>query len=429
MSCVDGVSAHKTSSAATFFDSLRLLSGRRGGCAVAGRKELTSTMSRIIPLSAALLAFALAACGGDEGAGGPGGRPPAMVASITAETASFAPRLVALGTVAPLQTVAVRPRAEGEITAILFNEGDTVRKDQLLIRLDDRTARAQLAQAEAQLATARANAAQARNELQRAEALVDKGFISATLLDQRRAMAAGGEAAIKSAEAAVASARAQLSFLDIRAPVSGRTGELNFRLGANVRPADAMPLVTINQLSPISVRFLVPPRDIGNVRAALMAGRLPVAVRSQGADDTTPPLARGTLMFLDNNVDPGTGSVTAKAEFENPDAALWPGAVVTVAMPMGQPSDRIGLPESAIQTGRDTPYVWTVAEDGKVAMREVTVLGRADGRVYLASGVAAGERVVTDALSRLKPGDTVRMKGEAPRTTRTAARPAGAAGS
>ena len=387
-----------------------------GGYVFSGRRELSTDMSRQPYLAAALLAFALAGCGKGEAEGGRGGgRPPAMVAAVKAEMISFAPRLVALGSVVPLQTVAVRPRAEGEIIAIAFTEGDNVRAGQLLFRLDDRTARAQLAQAQAQLATAQANAAQARNELQRAEALVGKGFISGTLLDQRRAQAAGGEAAIKSAEAALASARAQLSFLEIRAPVGGRTGELNFRLGANVRPADALPLVTINQLSPISVRFLVPPREIGDVRAAMLAGRLPVEVRMQGADGAGPPLATGGLMFLDNNVDPGTGSVAAKAEFQNPDARLWPGAVVTVALSRGQPVERIALPESAVQTGRDAPYVWTVDADGKVVMRDIAIAGRANGRVYLASGVTAGEQVVTDALSRLKPGDTVRIKdAEAP---------------
>jgi RND family efflux transporter MFP subunit len=369
-------------------------------------------MSRVLFLSAGALALLLAACAEEEEGGGRGGRPPAMVAAISAQAERFAPRLVALGTVAPLQTVAVRPRAEGEITAILFNEGDTVRAGQLLFRLDDRTAQAQLAQAQAQLATARANAAQARNELQRAEQLVGKGFISGSLLDQRRALSQAAEASISSAQAAVQSARAQLSFLNIQAPVSGRTGELNFRRGASVRPADALPLVTINQLSPISVRFLVPPQDIGQVRGAMMQGRLQVDARTQGAETSMPPLASGAVVFLDNNVDPGTGSVTAKAEFLNPDARLWPGAVVTVAMPLGLPSEHIALPESAVQLGQDAPYVWTVDAKGAVAMRDVTIAGRADGLVYLATGVKAGEKIVTDALSRLKPGDTVRVKGE-----------------
>jgi multidrug efflux system membrane fusion protein len=386
-------------------------------------------MKHFASLVAGALAFLLAACGDEEAVSQRGGRPPAVVNAISAETASFAPRLLAIGTVVPLQTVDVRPRAEGQIEAIGFSEGDTVRAGQLLFRLDDRTARARLAQAEAQLATARANADQAKNELNRAEQLVEKGFVSGSVLDQRRAVAKSSEAAITSAAAAVENARAELSFLRIHAPVSGRTGELNFRVGANVRPADALPLVTINQLSPISVRFLVPPQDLGLLRGAMIAGRLPVDVRTRGVDTAAPPLASGALVFLDNNVDAATGSVAAKAEFANTDARLWPGAVVTVVMPMGTALERIGLPESALQVGRDKPFVWTIDAGGKVEMRDVTVAGRADGRVYLAGGVKPGERVVTDALSRLKPGDMVRVKGDKPlgAPPRTAARTMGGA--
>jgi multidrug efflux system membrane fusion protein len=171
--------------------------------------------------------------------------------------------------------------------------------------------------------------------------------------------------------------------------------------------------VTVNQLSPISVRFLVPPDDIQAVRTAMAGPGITVTARPQapaanGAPQ--PPIATGRLAFLDNNVDPGNGSVAAKAEFINTNDALWPGAIVNVELPLGSSSPMISLPESAVQTGRDAPFVWLIGADGKVAMRDVTVAGRADGRVYLASGVAPGEQIVTDALSKLKPGDKVRTK-------------------
>lgn len=364
-------------------------------------------------LSLGVLGLALASCGEDEAAGGRG-RPPSLVSALSAQPSAFAPRLLALGTVAPLQTVAIRTRAEGEITAILFNEGDNVRAGQLLYRLDDRQAQAQLATARAQLATARANAAQAKNELERAEALVTKGFITGSVLDQRRALAASAQASISAADAAVRNAQTAISFLNIRAPVSGRTGELNFRLGATVRPADALPLVTINQLSPISVRFLVPPQDIQQVRSAMADGSIRVEARLQGQNNDQPPIATGSLAFLDNNVDPRSGSVTAKAEFKNPDDTLWPGALINVTMPLGASSPQIALPESAVQTGRDQPFVWLIGADETVSMRNVTVKGRADGIVYLASGLEPGEKVVTDALARLKAGDKIRLKGSKP---------------
>jgi multidrug efflux system membrane fusion protein len=377
------------------------------------------------------IAGALASCGdGDGSDAAKKGRPPAMVGAIAASTADYAPRLVALGTVTPLQSVAVKTRTDGQLTAILFREGDNVRAGQALFRLDDRAAQAQLAQARAMVASMRAAAAQARADLSRAEALVGKGFISGAVLDQRKAGAQSAEAAISGAAAQVQNAEALLSYLTIRAPVSGRTGELGFRLGANVRAADTVPLVTINQLSPISVRFLVPPEQIQTVRDAMGGGALQVIARNsngveQGgaaADIDTPMLATGRLAFLDNNVDPGTGSVAAKAEFANGDDRLWPGAIVNVELALGNASARIVLPEAAVQTGRDAPFVWLIGADGTVAMRDVTVAGRANGRAFLASGVAPGERIVVDALSKLRPGDRVRTRAgssgpsDAPRT-------------
>ncbi len=388
---------------------------------------------RLIGVSS--LALALAACGGGADADRKK-RPPMMVGTSVAAAADFAPRLVALGTVTPLQSVAVRPRTDGQITAILFREGEDVSSGQALFQLDDRAARAQLAQARAGLASARAAAVQARSDLGRAEALVGKGFISGTVLDQRRALAGTAEAAIAGAQAQVASAETLLSYLTIRAPVAGRTGELGFRVGATVRPGDVLPLVTINQLSPIAVRFLVPAADILQVRGAMAAGRLTVTARSQdAATGNAPTLATGRLAFLDNNVDPGNGGVAAKAEFTNSGDVLWPGAIINVVLPLGTAVTRVKLPEAAVQTGRDAPFVWAIGADGKVVMRTVGVAGRADGQVYLASGVAPGERIVTDALTKLKPGDRVRTRDGSrdggPRTLpagATAADPATAVG-
>jgi multidrug efflux system membrane fusion protein len=352
-----------------------------------------------------------------------------MVGAQVAAVQDFAPRLVALGTVTPLQSVAVKPRADGQITAILFKEGDNVRAGQPLFQLDDRAARAQLAQGKASLASARATAQQARGDYDRAQALVGKGFVSTAVLDQRRALAGSAEAAIAGAQAQVQSAEALLSYLTIRAPVSGRTGEIGFRLGANVRASDAVPLVTVNQLSPITVRFLVPTDQVQAVRAGLVGGGIGVEAHPQNADLAgSAPIATGRLNFLDNNVDPGNGAVAAKAVFTNVGDSLWPGAIVNIVVPLGTPTPHIALPEAAVQTGRDAPFVWTIGTDGKITMRDVTVAGRADGKVYLAGGVAPGEKIVVDALSKLKPGDKVRTRngpGKPPRSAASTASPVG----
>ncbi|WP_372918636.1 efflux RND transporter periplasmic adaptor subunit [Sandarakinorhabdus sp.] len=367
------------------------------------------------------LAVFLAACSSgesDSAKGGANKRPPQLVTAQSAALEDFAPTLLALGTVTPSQSVAVRPRADGEIVGIAFREGDNVRAGQLLFRIDARQARAAVAQAQAELKGAVAAERRATLDYERAETLVAKGFVSAAARDLARANAWSARSQIETNRALLQSAQVQLSFLTVTAPISGRTGELGFRQGANVRQGDATALVTINQIAPIHVRFLVPAANVQQARAVMAAGGGKVVVRDRQSDA---PLATGRLVFLDNNVDPGNGGVAARAEFRNEGDVRWPGAIVDVAFPLGTPAPYITLPEGAVQTGRDAPFVWAVVSGGskppegakpgaKVVMRNVEVIGRLDGKVYLASGVRPGDRVVVDALARLKDGDSVRLK-------------------
>lgn len=375
----------------------------------------TSSLGRLAGLGAsALLLFACS--GGDGDKTGPGGgmkRPPQLVAAQAASMEDYAPTLSALGTVTPSQSVAVRPRADGEIIGIGFREGDNVRAGQVLFRIDPRQARANVAQAEAELKGAIAAERRATLDYERAEALVAKGFVSAAARDLARANAYSARSSIETARALLDAAKVQLSFLTVTAPISGRTGELGFRLGANVRQGDATALVTINQLSPIHIRFLVPAANVQQARALLAGNGGKVVARDQQNGTV---IASGRLVFLDNNVDAGSGGVTARAEFANAGDVLWPGAIVNVELPLGPPRPHIALPEGAVQTGRDAPFVWAVAArpgggGAKVAMRDVVVAGRMGGKVFIASGVQPGEQVVVDALARLKDGDAVRMKG------------------
>jgi len=397
----------------------------------------------------------LAACGGGkEEAGRSGGRRGGMqtVAAMAVPMENYAPTLVALGTVTPRQSVAVRPRADGEIVSIGFNEGDFVREGQVLFQLDSRQAQASVQQAEAEVKGAVAAERRARLDFERAEALVSKGFISTAIRDERRAAAYSALSQIETTKAQLRQVQVLLSFLTVRAPISGRTGELGLRRGANVRQGDAA-LVTINQLSPIHVRFLVPASDIAAARAVLRQGGGRVVAKTQVGGEV---LATGKLVFLDNNVDPGNGGVTARAEFANADDGLWPGSIVNVEFPLAAPTPHLAVPEGAVQTGRDAPFVWAIRKGGgkpagdaanagsappgvgrggaTVQMRDVVVAGRLGGKVYLESGVKAGEQVVVDALAKLKDGDTVRVKpaGDAQMAVRPGdeARtlPAGAAG-
>ncbi len=372
------------------------------------------------------LLMLLAACSASAPAPKP--RPPLTVAAEPAALADYAPQLTVLGTVTPLQSVAVRARVDGQITAVLFHEGDTVRAGQPLFRLDDRAVRATIAQNRASMASAAAVRAQATADLKRSEALVANGFVSKATIDLKQAAADTARANMSGANAAITAGETALSYLTVRAPVSGRTGEINFKVGATVRNADALPLVTVNQLSPILVRFAVPPERIQPLRSAMAAGNVGVTARIH---DSTAAIAQGRLVFLDNSVGTATGSLAAKAEFANAGAALWPGALVDLDVPLGGAVRRIAVPEAAIQTGPESTFVWTVKAGGSAGagsggagagagggaigvavLTPVVIAGRDDGKVYLASGVAPGTLIVTDALAKLRPGDKVRIKSK-----------------
>lgn len=361
-----------------------------------------------------LLLMLLAACSAGAPPAKP--RPPLAVAAERAMLTDYSPRLTVLGTVTPLQSVAVRTRVDGQITAVLFHEGDTVRAGQPLFRLDDRAVRAAIAQNRATMASAAATRAQAAADLKRSQALVASGFVSKATIDIKQAAADTAAASISGAGAALNAGETQLSYLTVRAPVGGRTGEIAFKVGATVRTADVQPLVTVNQLSPILVRFAVPPERIQELRSAMATGAVGVTARVHGG---AAAIATGRLVFLDNSVDAANGSLAAKAEFANAGDALWPGALVDLDVPLGATARRIAVPEAAIQTGPDFTFVWTVAsaggaKGGTAVLTRVVVGGRGDGKAFLASGVAPGTLVVTDALAKLRPGDKVRVKPAGP---------------
>ena len=352
------------------------------------------------------LVMLLAGCGS---APQPKPKPVLAVAVENAALADYAPHLTVLGTVTPLQSVAVRTRVDGQITQVLFREGETVRAGQPLFRLDDRAVRATLAQNRATMASASATRAQAAADLRRSQALVSSGFVSKATIELKQAAADTASAGFGGAAAAISAGETALSYLTVRAPVAGRTGEINFKTGATVRTADALPLVTVNQLTPILVRFAVPPEQIQPLRSALARAPVPVTARVHDSDVT---IAAGRLIFLDNAVDASTGSLAAKAEFSNGGDALWPGALVDIDVPLAGSARRIAIPEAAVQNGPDFTYVWTVSPNGTAALTKVVLAGRAKGQAFVDSGLTPGETVVTDALSKLRAGDKVRIKGK-----------------
>jgi multidrug efflux system membrane fusion protein len=343
----------------------------------------------------------LAACA--DQAAPPPQRVPITVA--TAERRDVPFELTATGTVEPLQTVAVQPQIGGPIVRIAFREGQHVEKRQVLFQIDPRPYQAALAQAAAILARDRAQAQNAAQESQRYSELAEREYVTAQQYDQARTGAAAAAATLAGSEAAVEEARLNLQYATIRAPISGRTGSLRVREGNLVRPTDATPLVTINQIRPILVRFAVP------------AANLPLIQRYQG--DTlmvrAEPVGGGTssegrLTFVDNAVDTTTGTILLKATFPNADGVLWPGEFVNVRLRLYVERDALVVPATAVVTGQQGSFVFVVDEDSMASTKSVR-LGRNAGTMAVVEGeLEPGELVVTDGQLRLQQGSKVQIK-------------------
>jgi multidrug efflux system membrane fusion protein len=301
---------------------------------------------------------------------------------------------------------------------VSFQEGDEVTEGQVLFRIDARPFQAALRQAQGALARDHAQALNAQRDAERYKALVAKDYVTQSQAEQAQAQATSMSATLQSDSAAVENARLNLEYTTIRAPIGGRTGSLLVRRGNLVKPS-AGPLVVINELQPILVRFPVTGRDFLALRRRVASG--PVPVRVTASDSTVLP-EQGSLSFLDNAVDSLTGSVTAKARFTNSSRALWPGEYVRVSVQLDVRSGAIAVPTTAVLNGQEGTYVYVVDGEKNAHVRTVSV-GRSVGDLtVIERGVEPGERVVVDGQSRLVPGAKVDAKEQ---PTPVAQRPAG----
>jgi multidrug efflux system membrane fusion protein len=337
---------------------------------------------------------------------------PVPVRTAIAETRAMPVRVEVIGTVEPLATVTVMSRIDGQIVGVGFTEGDFVKAGQDLFRLDDRVARAQLAQAEANLLRDQAQLADAERILSRNQALAERGFAAKATLDTARAEHEALKAAVAANEAQIRNLRTLLDYTLVRAPIEGRTGAQQFKLGSNVKANDSA-LVTINQTRPISVSFAVPQTELAAIRAAQARQPLPVRVTVRG---TRPVTTEGVLSFIDNAVDQATGTITLKATLANRDEALWPGQFVDVSLLVNTVADVLAVPRAAVLIGQDGAFVFVVRADRTVEARPVTVARTIEGTSFVARGLASGERVVTDNQLRLAHGSSVSIE-DAPATT------------
>jgi membrane fusion protein, multidrug efflux system len=331
--------------------------------------------------------------------------PPVPVTVATAETRSVPYELAATGTVEPIQTVAIQAQVSGPIVRIAFREGQDVKKGQVLFELDPRPFQAALKQAEGILARDRATAANAQEEANRYSALAEKEYVTAQQYDAARSGAAASAATVAASQAAVDQARLNLQYATIRAPISGRTGSLRVREGNLVRSTDATPLVTINQIQPILVRFAVPASNLPAIQRYRSDHIVVLASPTGGGSGS-----EGTLAFVDNAVDTTTGTIMLKGRFPNPDGALWPGEFVNVRVRLYVDRDALVVPSSAVVTGQQGSFVFTVQPDSSAATRPVTVVRKAADVTIVSGGIQPGDRVVTDGQLRLRQGSKVQIK-------------------
>lgn len=348
----------------------------------------------------------VAACGSKAPA-----RQPTVPVEVAPVVRVSAPVVVtANGVVEPLQTVQVRAQVGGTLTRVNFHEGDEVSAGQVLFQIDPRSFQAALRQAEATLARDAAQAENAKRDAERYRALVAKDYVTKSQADQAEANATALASTLEADRAAVENAKLNLGYTTIRAPITGRTGSLLVRQG-NLVTANSTPLVVINQLQPILVRFPVPQRDFAALQRRASRGPVPVRVI---AADSTPIAEAGQLSFIDNAVDSLTGTVTAKARFVNGGRQLWPGEYVGVSVELDVQPNVLVVPSEAVLNGPDGNYVFVVDQSKSARVRPVTA-GRAVGdQTVIDKGLVAGEVVVIDGQSRLVPGAKVEIKAAAP---------------
>lgn len=312
----------------------------------------------------------------------------------------------AIGNVQAFSTVAVKSRIAGQLFQVGFQEGQDVRKGDLLFTIDPRPYQGALKQAEANLARDQFQAKNAEADAARYESLFKQGIIARQQFDQSRSSADALRAQAAADEAALSGAQLQLGYTTIYSPIDGRLGNLLVHEGNMIKEND-VPMVMINQVQPIFVAFSVPQMYLPEIKRFMAAGTL--KVRAIPKETGVAPES-GDLSFIDNAIDVNTGTIQLKATFTNEKRALWPGQFVDVVLAVSSLSNALLIPSEAVQSGQRGTYVYVVKADSTVESRAVVTGRTVEGLVVVESGLAAGETVVTDGQLRLSPGAKVRVK-------------------
>jgi len=331
------------------------------------------------------------------------GRAPIVVTVTPVKRADFPIVLQSIGQVQAYNTVLVRARVDGQIMKIAFNEGQMVKKGDLLAQIDPRPFQAALDQAVAKKAQDDATLANAKLDLARYSTLAKQDFATKQQLDTQNALVLQLTATIAADVAAIEAARTQLDYTTIRAPISGRAG---FRLideGNLVNAGQQTGIVSIAQLQPISVIFAEPQEYVTRINEKLASGSPEVTVM----DADGHKLATGRLSISDNQVDLPTGTIRLKAEFDNKDNALWPGLAVTTGLQLGVDKGALIVPANAVQHGENGLYVFIIDDHNRAEVREVKLARQDVNTAVISEGLNEGDRVVTAGQFLLQPGSIV----------------------
>ena len=344
--------------------------------------------------------------------------PPVSVTTAKAEARDMAVNLRTTGTVFPLASVDVKAQTSSVVTNMHIKGGQFVRAGDPLFTLDGRAEEANLAKARAQLAKDQVALADTQRQLKRAQELLAQNFVAKSAVDTAQAAVDAASATLLADQAAIDAAKVALSYTQITAPLSGRAGALSVSIGTALQ-GNVSPTVTITQLDPIAVTFNLPQRNLAQAIAALKDGGAKVtATLADGGGSF-----QGRLYFVDNAVDAASGTVRARARFDNKEGRLWPGAFVEISQTINTLKDAVIVPQAAlIQTARGT--IVYVVEDGKALMKPVKQVGGQTGEAAV-TGIAGGDVVVVEGKQNLRPGSSVVERPKEPKPGASAAAAAG----
>jgi len=320
------------------------------------------------------------------------------------------------GSVFPLASVDIKAQTSSVVSKMHINGGQFVRAGDPLFTLDGRAEEANLAKARAQLAKDQAVLSDTQRQLKRAQELLAQNFVAKSAVDTAQAAVDSAAATLLADQAAIDAAKVALSYTQITSPLSGRAGALSVSIGTALQ-SNVSPIVTITQLDPIAVTFNLPQRNLAQAIAALKDGgaKVTATLADNGGS------FQGRLYFVDNAVDPASGTVRARAKFDNKDGRLWPGAFVEISQTINTVKDAVIVPQAAlIQSARGT--IVYVVEDGKAVMRPIKQVAGQSGEAAI-TGVTEGEMVVVDGKQNLRPGALVVEKPKEPKAEASAAAP------